>query len=130
MDNFEEGQSKYGRIFKVAGPRKYPSFSRLTVSNFQSSLERTCQDLRCTNSLRSAGTSWSERSSSSKETPPPSSATKTPVSKTVLLPYTFRLAGLTYGDPIQRTGNPLSVELGPGTYLYFSSRKIKLINMG
>ena len=23
MDNFEEGQSKYGRIYKVAGPRKY-----------------------------------------------------------------------------------------------------------
>lgn len=23
-------------------------------------------------------------------------------------------AGLTYGDPILRTGNPLSVELGPG----------------
>jgi V-type H+-transporting ATPase subunit A len=25
-------------------------------------------------------------------------------------------SGLTYGDPILRTGNPLSVELGPGTY--------------
>ena len=25
MDNFEEGQSKYGRIYKVAGPRKYSS---------------------------------------------------------------------------------------------------------
>jgi len=26
----------------------------------------------------------------------------------------FHIAGLTYGDPILRTGNPLSVELGPG----------------
>lgn len=26
MDNFEEGQSKYGRIFKVAGPCKYSPF--------------------------------------------------------------------------------------------------------
>lgn len=26
----------------------------------------------------------------------------------------FRLAGLTVGDPVLRTGNPLSVELGPG----------------
>lgn len=23
MDNFEEKQSKYGKIYKVAGPRKY-----------------------------------------------------------------------------------------------------------
>ena len=23
VDNFDEGESKYGRIFKVAGPRKY-----------------------------------------------------------------------------------------------------------
>jgi hypothetical protein len=27
------------------------------------------------------------------------------------------IAGLTYGDPILRTGNPLSVELGPGKLL-------------
>ena len=26
------------------------------------------------------------------------------------------IAGLTYGDPILRTGNPLSVELGPGKF--------------
>ena len=25
------------------------------------------------------------------------------------------IAGLTIGDPVYRTGNPLSVELGPGT---------------
>ena len=23
VDNFENGESKYGRIYKVAGPRKY-----------------------------------------------------------------------------------------------------------
>ena len=28
VENFEDGESKYGRIFKVAGPRK-SSFSRL-----------------------------------------------------------------------------------------------------
>lgn len=27
---------------------------------------------------------------------------------------TFSIAGLTVGDPVLRTGNPLSVELGPG----------------
>jgi len=26
------------------------------------------------------------------------------------------IAGLTVGDPVYRTGNPLSVELGPGTF--------------
>ena len=25
MDNFEEAESKYGKIYKVAGPRKYTS---------------------------------------------------------------------------------------------------------
>jgi hypothetical protein len=44
---------------------------------------------------------------------PPSSATKIPVSTTFdLIPN--RIAGLTVGDPVLRTGNPLSVELGPG----------------
>jgi len=28
-------------------------------------------------------------------------------------------AGLTIGDPVYRTGNPLSVELGPGTYISY-----------
>jgi len=26
MDNFEDKQSKYGKIYKVAGPRKYSQF--------------------------------------------------------------------------------------------------------
>jgi len=49
-----------------------------------------------------------------KETLPPSSAMKT------LVPTPFHhfndcfIAGLTVGDPVLRTGNPLSVELGPG----------------
>jgi len=30
------------------------------------------------------------------------------------LPNAHTLAGLTVGDPVYRTGNPLSVELGPG----------------
>jgi vacuolar-type H+-ATPase catalytic subunit A/Vma1 len=29
------------------------------------------------------------------------------------------LAGLTVGDPVYRTGNPLSVELGPGTLISY-----------
>jgi len=33
----------------------------------------------------------------------------------LVLPYLFRqLAGVTVGDPVLRTGKPLSVELGPG----------------
>jgi len=32
----------------------------------------------------------------------------------ILMSNLFNLAGLTVGDPILRTGNPLSVELGPG----------------
>ena len=30
MENFEEGQSKYGRIYKVAGPCKYTLISFIT----------------------------------------------------------------------------------------------------
>ena len=29
------------------------------------------------------------------------------------------IAGLTVGDPVYRTGNPLSVELGPGTLISY-----------
>ena len=34
--------------------------------------------------------------------------------------YTFTTAGLTVGDPVLRTGKPLSVELGPGNIFIFS----------
>ena len=30
---------------------------------------------------------------------------------------TSNIAGLTIGDPVYRTGNPLSVELGPGNFI-------------
>lgn len=33
VDNFEMAESKYGRIFKVAGPRKYPSPSQLSLKH-------------------------------------------------------------------------------------------------
>lgn len=35
------------------------------------------------------------------------------------------LAGLTVGDPVLRTGNPLSVELGPGKKIFKIDRYIK-----
>ena len=35
VENFEEGETKYGRIFKVAGPRKYP------ISGFLAKLTRS-----------------------------------------------------------------------------------------
>ena len=36
------------------------------------------------------------------------------------------LAGLTVGDPVLRTGNPLSVELGPGKISFLSLRKLSI----
>jgi V-type H+-transporting ATPase subunit A len=47
-----------------------------------------------------------------KETLHPFSVMRILVSKTTSL--TIAIAGLTVGDPVLRTGNPLSVELGPG----------------
>ena len=36
VDNFEMVESKYGRIFKVAGPRKYsPAFAWVEVTHRQ-----------------------------------------------------------------------------------------------
>lgn len=40
-----------------------------------------------------------------------SNATRTHVISSIVIIY---VAGLTIGDPVLRTGNPLSVELGPG----------------
>lgn len=93
---------------------------------------------------RSAGTDWSVRSSNWKATLPLFSAMKIPVSRLgptgipgsqyykekfpgivashifrnwiLTNPSLFEIAGLTVGDPVYRTGNPLSVELGPGKY--------------
>lgn len=58
------------------------------------------------------GISWSARSLNLKETLLPFSVTKILVSTTSS--SIIALAGLTVGDPVLRTGNPLSVELGPG----------------
>ena len=79
VDNFEMGESKYGRIYKVAGPRKYYSACSFWLFS-QWSSRRTCQAPKCTSSSRSVGTNWSARSSSSKVIPPPFSATRTLVS--------------------------------------------------
>jgi len=54
------------------------------------------------------GINSSEKSSSWKVIAPPFSATRTPVN------LLFIVAGLTVGDPVMRTKEPLSVELGPG----------------
>jgi hypothetical protein len=68
----------------------------------------------------------SVRSLSSKAILPPFSATKILVrtaslqsdhhleSAQISLLTDLNIAGLTVGDPVYRTGNPLSVELGPG----------------
>lgn len=57
----------------------------------------------------------------------------------VISPYSslIYVAGLTIGDPVMRTGNPLSVELGPGKtllsfsiyYLLITSVNILLIHL-
>lgn len=70
--------------------------------------------------LRLVGIDWSERSSSSREILLLFSAMRILVSPTILTPFSAIIltlqiiAGLTVGDPVYRTGNPLSVELGPG----------------
>ena len=78
---------------------------------------KTCPDQKCTSSSKLDGISLSVKSSDLRETPPQSSAMRIPVSaSTIKHLILFYIAGLTYGDPILRTGNPLSVELGPGKW--------------
>jgi hypothetical protein len=72
VDAFSEGESKYGRVYKVAGPRKF--LCQLLI--LQLSWRRICQDQKCTSWSRSAGTNWSEKSLSLKETQHRSSATR------------------------------------------------------
>jgi V-type H+-transporting ATPase subunit A len=86
MDNFEEGQSKYGRIFKVAGP--------LVVGENMSGakmyeLVKIGWDKLVGEIIKLEG-------------------------DTASIQCYEDTSGLTCGDPILRTGNPLSVELGPG----------------
>lgn len=42
------------------------------------------------------------------------------------LTNSYLIAGLTVGDPVLRTGNPLSVELGPGMLSFYYLIIIKL----
>jgi V-type H+-transporting ATPase subunit A len=86
MDNFEEGQSKYGRIFKVAGP--------LVIGENMSGskmyeLVKIGWDKLVGEIIKLEG-------------------------DTASIQCYEDTSGLTFGDPILRTGNPLSVELGPG----------------
>lgn len=86
MDNFEEGQSKYGRIYKVAGP--------LVVGENMSGakmyeLVKIGWDKLVGEIIKLEG-------------------------DTASIQCYEDTSGLTCGDPILRTGNPLSVELGPG----------------
>jgi len=86
MDNFELGQSKYGRIYKVAGP--------LVVGENMSGakmyeLVKIGWDKLVGEIIKLEG-------------------------DTASIQCYEDTSGLTCGDPILRTGNPLSVELGPG----------------
>lgn len=78
----------------------------------------------------SVTTSWSERSFVLMDTRPPFKSTRKPVchlvdkllkeliaacrTTSLTCVLNFCIAGLTVGDPVLRTGKPLSVELGPG----------------
>lgn len=86
MDNFEEGQSKYGRIYKVAGP--------LVVGENMSGakmyeLVKIGWDKLVGEIIKLEG-------------------------DTASIQCYEDTSGLTCGDPILRTGQPLSVDLGPG----------------
>jgi V-type H+-transporting ATPase subunit A len=86
MDNFEDKQSKYGKIFKVAGP--------LVIGENMSGskmyeLVKIGWDKLVGEIIRLEG-------------------------DTASIQCYEDTSGLTYGDPILRTGKPLSVELGPG----------------
>merc|ERR1712086_1032115 len=86
MENFEEKQSKYGKIYKVAGP--------LVVGENMSGakmyeLVKIGWDKLVGEIIKLEG-------------------------DTASIQCYEDTSGLTYGDPILRTGNPLSVELGPG----------------
>ena len=60
------------------------------------------------------GKSWSEKSLSWMVTTLPFNATKIHVNFLSTSKLLKKLAGLTVGDPVLRTKEPLSVELGPG----------------
>ena len=84
--NFEDQASKYGRIYKVAGPL-------VVAENMQGSkmyeLVKVGWDRLVGEIIKLEG-------------------------NTASLQCYEDTSGLTVGDPVLRTGNPLSVELGPG----------------
>jgi len=86
VDNFDMGESKYGRIFKVAGP--------LVVAENMSGakmyeLVKVGWDRLVGEIIKLEG-------------------------DTASIQCYEDTSGLTVHDPVLRTGNPLSVELGPG----------------
>src|ERR1700742_1556700 len=68
-------------------------------------------------SARLATMSWWAKSSESRPTKLQSRSTRRLVSSTTVpgaCAADIEIAGVTVGDPVLRTGKPLSVELGPG----------------
>ena len=52
VDNFEMAESKYGRIFKVAGPRKYsPAFTWIEVLSLDAQTDNHSFGMCLTNFL-------------------------------------------------------------------------------
>lgn len=90
--NFEDMASKYGRIYKVAGPL-------VVAENMSGSkmyeLVKVGWDKLVGEIIKLEG-------------------------DTASIQCYEDTSGLTVGDPVLRTGNPLSVELGPGKCLLFS----------
>jgi len=86
VDNFELSESKYGRIYKVAGPL-------VVAENMSGSkmyeLVKVGWDKLVGEIIKLEG-------------------------DTASIQCYEDTSGLTVGDPVLRTGNPLSVELGPG----------------
>lgn len=86
VDNFDMGESKYGRIYKVAGPL-------VVAENMSGSkmyeLVKVGWDKLVGEIIKLEG-------------------------DTASIQCYEDTSGLTVGDPVLRTGNPLSVELGPG----------------
>lgn len=86
--NFEDSASKYGRIYKVAGPL-------VVAENMSGSkmyeLVKVGWDKLVGEIIRLEG-------------------------DTASIQCYEDTSGLTVGDPVLRTGSPLSVELGPGKY--------------
>ena len=86
VDNFEQGESKYGRIYKVAGPL-------VVAENMSGSkmyeLVKVGWDKLVGEIIKLEG-------------------------DTASIQCYEDTSGLTVGDPVLRTGSPLSVELGPG----------------